>query len=381
MTLDLNAELTRGYDALKRGALDDAAAVAEVVVAGAPDHADAWRLLARVQLMRGDRSAARATLQDAIGRSRDPLFLHADLAELALKDQDSTTALAAALAARGLGGDHVRWVLLTGKARWAAGDRTGALVDFKLAAANAPDIAKVQIALARALFGSDLVDEGIAVLERSIARHGGGLAAALLALATLDSVAPARSLPAVDAALALTPAEPTLNLLKAMLLTIGGDADAAPDFGAATEDSVVLRARWEMFEHLHAADCERFVGRPQQVLEHARAVCTLEGIEIAFGPSTELSDLPAGPIRLLRIDRRDHDATAALLATLADRVHAGTVVAFDAYLGYPGARGADFAAWQAFVTSHGLRCRYLAGCLMGSEVALRIEAIAPVAAR
>lgn len=373
-TLDLDAELTRGYAALDRGAFEDADAAAQAALAGAPENADAWRLVARVQLLRGDHAAARATLSDGISRAKEPVVLHADLAEIALKDQDGAAALAAALEARRLGGDQVRWVMLTGKARWVAGDRDGAVADLRLAAAHAPDVAKVQVALARALFGTDRIADGIAVLERSVARHGGGLAAALLALAKFDPDAPQQGLPAVDAALALTPTEPTLNALKAMLLALGGDAAAGRSHAEATVSDAQLRARWEMFEQLHGDGCARFVGRPQQVLELGRAAATLEGAELELGPTSDLTALPDGAVRLLRLARADRTATAKILAALDDRLGPGAIVVFDAYLGFPGARDEAFAAWCAHLAKRALRATPLAACLMGSEVALRIEA-------
>jgi len=375
-TLDLSAELTRGYAALDRGAFDDADAAAQAALAGAPDDADAWRLVARVQLLRGDRAAARATLNDGIARAKEPVVLHADLAELALKEQDGTAALGSALEARRLGGDQVRWVLLTGKARWTAGDREGAIADFRLAATHAPDVAKVQIALARALFGTDRINEGIAVLERSVARQGGGLAAALLALATLDADAPQQSLPVVDAALVLTPVEPTLKLLKAMLLALGGDVAAGRELAGSVQGDAHLRARWEMFEQLRDEGCARFVGRPQQVLESARSAATIEGAELTLDPASELAGLPEGALRLLRLERADRAATARQLEALGERLVPGTIVVFDAYAGFPGARDEAQAAWRAFLAARGFAATPLTACLMGSEAALRIEASA-----
>jgi tetratricopeptide (TPR) repeat protein len=370
--LDLKSELERGYAALGRGAYADADAVADAVLADSAGEGEGWRLRARVQLLRGDVAAARATLDAGVIAAKDPLPLLADLAEVAIKVEDGPAALKAALEVRRLGGEQVRWVLLTGKARWIAGEREAALADFALAAAHARDLASVQTTYARALLGMDRTAEGIAVLERAVARQPGGMASALLALATLDPAAPTARLPAVEAALALTPDEPTLKLLGAMLRAL---ADRPVDVEAAIGGDAHQRARWEMFARLRQEGCTSWCGQPQQVVAAAYAAAAPDGAEVSFGTGSDVAALPAGQLRIARFDCRDAATTARALAALGERVAPGSVLVFDAYLGFPGAEQADFAAWRAFADARGIRHRYLAATLLGSTVAVLVEAI------
>lgn len=436
MTLDLNAELTRGYEALARGALNDADAAAQVAVAGAPDQSEAWRLLARVQLMRGDRGEARDTLRKGTTTAADPLLLHGDLAELCIRETDGPGALAAALEARRIGGDQVRWVLLTGRARTLVGDFDAAQADLALAALHAPDLPATQIALARLLLSLQRVDEAVGVLQRFGSRHPGGDAAALLVHATLDEADPASALSLVDAGLAHTPEEPALRLLKAMLLTLAGDAAGAKPFLDPLERDPYMRARWEMFEQLRADGCERFVGLPFRVLELGLDAARVDGHVAEFGvfngrslrqiaerhtgkvhgfdsfrglpedwtpsvrrgafdrggalpsvpanavlhPGAFADTLPvfaatAGPARLWHIDCDLYSSTRTVFDALGASLVVGSVIVFDDYLGYPDARSHEYRAWAEHCAARGIRCRTLAGCLMGREVAVRIEAI------
>jgi tetratricopeptide (TPR) repeat protein len=440
MALDLNAELKRGYEALARGALEDAAAAAEVAVAGAPDQAESWRLLARVQLLRGALREARATLQQGASSAVDALLLHADLAELSIRETDGPRALAAALEARRMGGDQVRWVLLTARARALAGDGEAALADFKLAGLHAPDLLEVQLPYARQLLSLCRTDEAIAVLQRYLARRPGGEAAALLVHAALDESDPAASLPLVDAGLAPTPDEPALRVLKAMLLTLAGDAAAAAPYLDALERAPYMRARWAMFEHLRELGCERFVGLPFRVLELGLDATTVVGHVAEFGvfngrslrhiaaryPGTvhgfdSFRGLPedwtpgvargafdrggvapsvpanvvlhtgdfaetlpafaptAGPARLWHVDCDLYSSTRTVFDALGDTLRVGSVVVFDDYLGYPDAKEHEFRAWAELCKARGIRYTCLAGCLMGREVALRVDAIAGAA--
>ena len=436
MPLDLNAELKRGYDALSRGAYEDAAAAAEVAVAGAPDQAESWRLLARVQLVRGAPAEARATLRQGVTAAGDALLLHADLAELSIRQTDGPGALVSALEARRMGGDQVRWVLLTARARSLAGDLDGALADFKMAALHAPDLLEVQLPFARLLLSMRRTDEAIAVLQRFLTRRPGGEAAAQLVHASLDEADPAASLPLVDAGLAVTPDELALRVLKAMLLTLAGDAAGAAPYLEALERVPYMRARWEMFEHLREVDCQRFVGLPFRVLELGLDAATVVGHVAEFGvfngrslrhlaerhggevhgfdsfrglpedwtpgvargafdrggalpavpanavlhPGEFHATLPAfaasaGPARLWHIDCDLYSSTKAVFDALSASLRVGTVIVFDDYLGYPDAKAHEFRAWAELCRARGLRYTCLAGCLMGREVAVRIDAI------
>lgn len=442
MTLDLNAELTRGYEALARGALNDADAAAQVAVAGAPDQAEAWRLLARVQLVRGDRAEARETLRKGTTTAADPLLLHGDLAELCLRETDGPGALAAALEARRTGGDQVRWVLLTGRARTLVGDFDGAQADLTLAALHAPDLAEVQLSLARLLLSLQRVGDAVGVLQRFGSRHPGGEAVALLAHATLDETDPRSALTIVDAGLTHTPNEPSLRVLKAMLLTLAGDDAGAKPYLDPLERDPYMRARWEMFEQLRADGCERFVGLPFRVLELGLDAATVDGHVAEFGvfngrslaqiavrcdgnvhgfdsfcglpedwtpsvkrgafdrggalpkvpanvelhPGSFADTLPgfapvAGPARLWHVDCDLYSSTRTVLDVLGANLAVGTVIVFDDYLGYPDARAHEFRAWTEHCAARGIRYRTLAGCLMGREVAVRVEAIGEQATR
>jgi len=433
---DHGARLRDAYAALERGATDEAGALAEALLAAAPDEADHWRLLARVRLARLDRSGARAALERGATEARAPAALFSDLAEFCIRAADGAGALAAAATARRLGGDIVRLVQLDARAKFIAGEHAAALIDFELAAHQAPDNADLQLSLANAQLLLGLRSEALAVLDRYAARHPGGRAAAQAIRARLDPAAPERSLPALDAALAATPADPVLRLLKAMLLTLTGDAAAAQPYLDVTATDPRMRERWEAFETLRAAGCERFVGLPRAVLDAGLDAVQVEGHTAEFGVFAGLSlahlagrtagpvhgfdsfrglgedwtlgvpkgtfdrggrpppvaanvvlhvgefsaTLPgfaaeAGPARLWHVDCDLYSSTKTVLDHLGDRLVPGSIVVFDDYLGFPDARAHEFRAWQEFVAARGLRYRALAYTLLGRELAVQVEAI------
>ncbi len=58
--------------------------------------------------------------------------------------------------------------------------------------------------------------------------------------------------------------------------------------------------------------------------------------------------------------------------TLADGFGPGTVILFDEHFNYPGWRDHEYKAFQEFVASRSLRCRYLAYNTSEWNVAVKI---------
>jgi len=434
-SFDLTAELTRGYEALAQGALADADAVAATAIAGAPDSADGHRLLARVRLARGDLAGARAALELGAATAREPLQLHEDLAELALRENDGPRALAAALAARARAGDLVKFVLLTGRSRWMAGQHQAALAEFELAAPHAPLAAEAQLPLAMAYANLGRTADAIGVLEALVARKPHDAAATLLAHCRFDPADPASTLAEVDAALAATPGARELPMLRAALAVLTGtDPDAAVD-GLVLDPR--QRARWEGFLALRQQGCARFVGLPYQVLEAGIAAATVDGHVAEFGVfgGRSLAQLAAGvsgtvhgfdsfkglpsdftegtlkgaydiggippavaanctlhvgdfattvpafaatvaePARLWHVDCDIHGSTKQVFDAIGDRLQPGSVVVFDDFVGFMGAELHEQRAWRELTHARRIKYRTIAAALLAREVAVQVESI------
>lgn len=435
-SFDLKAELARGYDALAKGALEEADAGAAVVLAGAPDAADGHRLLARVRLARGDAAAARAALELGVATASEPLALHEDLAELALRQNDGPRALVAALAARARAGDLVKFVMLTGRARWLCGHDQAALADFELAAPHAPDRPDVQVPLAMAYTVLGRIPAAIGVLEALLARTPNDLAATLLIHCRFDPDAPAAALAECEAALARQPEGRELALLCAALRVLTG----VPDTEQSAEGLALdprQRARWEGFLHLRQVGCERFIGLPSQVLGVGIAAATGEGHVAEFGVfgGRSLKQLTAaiagrvhgfdsfrglpedftdgtlkgaydhgsvapqvaancvlhigeftqtlpefaaanpGAARLWHIDCGLYTSTKAVFDAIGDQLAVGSVVVFDDFVGFVGAERHEQRAWQELCQARRIRYRTIAAALLAREVAVQVESI------
>lgn len=434
-SFDLTAELKRGYEALAKGALTEADAIAAAAIAGAPTSADGHRLLARVRLARGDAQGARAALELGVATVAEPLTLHEDLAEMALRENDGRRALASALAARARAGDLVKYVVLTGRARWMAGQSQAAVAEFELAAPHAPDRVEAQLPLAMAYCALGRVADAIAVLERFLARHPHDMAATLLAHCRFDHDRPEAALAEVEAAIARTPGARELPLLRASLRVLTGtDPDAAGE-GLPLDPN--LRARWEGFLALRQQGCERFVGLPSQVLEQALDLATVDGHVAEFGvyggrslarmtdrtqgtvhgfdsfhglpedftegaakgaydlggqlPAVaancalhvgdfadtlpEFAAAVAEPARLWHIDCDLYSSTRTVFDALGDRLQPGSVVVFDDFVGFVGAERHEQRAWRELCATRRIRYRIVRGALLAREVAVMVEGI------
>lgn len=429
--LDLETELKRGYEALARHAAGEADAVAALVIGAAPESVDGYRLLARVRLGRDDVPGAITTLEEATRKAREPLAAFVDLADLHIKRQEGTRALSAALAARELGGDLVRFVMLSGQARWVAGRTAEALVDFELAAPSAPDRIDVQLPLARAYAALGRDADALRVLDAFLVRRPNGAAAALRTHLRFDPADPATALNEAEAALRTTSEDPELRLLTAALCVLNDDT-RADHFRSGLDADPRLKARWAGFASLHAAGCQ-FVGLPTRVLEHALDAATVAGHSAEFGVfagrslaviaartdgavhgfdsfhGTPAGPAPAGafdlagiaplvpanvalhigpfadtlpdfataagPARFWHVDCDHAPSTRLVLETLAATLVPGSVIVFDDYTGFPDADRHDQGEWLEFVARRGIRWKPFAATLLGREVAIRIEEI------
>ncbi len=87
-------------------------------------------------------------------------------------------------------------------------------------------------------------------------------------------------------------------------------------------------------------------------------------------------DAHAGvPIRLLHIDCDLYSSTRTVLATVRGQLVPGSVLVFDDLLGFPGYAAHELRAWEEFCEVHAVRWELLAACLLGREVALRIQSV------
>lgn len=81
----------------------------------------------------------------------------------------------------------------------------------------------------------------------------------------------------------------------------------------------------------------------------------------------------AGPIRLLHVDCDLYSSTRTVLAHADPRLVPGRIVVFDDLLGYPGYAAHELRAFEEFAASRRVRWSLVAACLLGREVAVRIE--------
>ena len=85
---------------------------------------------------------------------------------------------------------------------------------------------------------------------------------------------------------------------------------------------------------------------------------------------------PGTPIRLLHVDCDLYSSTRTVLASARPHLVPGSVLVFDDLLGYPGHAAHELRAWEEFCVTHGVHWNLIAACLLGREVAVRIESIA-----
>jgi hypothetical protein len=80
-------------------------------------------------------------------------------------------------------------------------------------------------------------------------------------------------------------------------------------------------------------------------------------------------ELQQEKILLLHLDADTYKPTEYILRTISNNLGKGTIVIFDEYFGYPNFHLHEFKAWQEFVSSYGLKYRYIAY----TEVQVAIE--------
>lgn len=82
------------------------------------------------------------------------------------------------------------------------------------------------------------------------------------------------------------------------------------------------------------------------------------------------------PIRLPHVDCDLYSPTRTVLVHSQPHLVAGSVVVFDDLLGYPGHEQHELRAWEEFASAHAVEWTLLAACLLGREVAIRVDSIA-----
>ena len=80
-----------------------------------------------------------------------------------------------------------------------------------------------------------------------------------------------------------------------------------------------------------------------------------------------------GPAAFIHVDCDLYSSTRAVLAALAPRIVAGTVILFDEYFNIVGWRAHEFKAFQEFVAERRVRYRYL--CWGHQQAAVIVESI------
>ena len=79
-----------------------------------------------------------------------------------------------------------------------------------------------------------------------------------------------------------------------------------------------------------------------------------------------------GPVAFTNIDCDLYASTKTVFDGLAERIGAGTILAFDEYFNYNNWRQHEFKAFQEYVQAHGVRYEYLGFTQSGGTVLLRI---------
>jgi predicted O-methyltransferase YrrM len=78
------------------------------------------------------------------------------------------------------------------------------------------------------------------------------------------------------------------------------------------------------------------------------------------------------PVAFLHLDADLYSSTRTVLAALAPRLRAGTVILFDEYFNYPGWEEHEHRAWTEFVTERRLRFEYLGFTADDEQIAVRL---------
>lgn len=79
-----------------------------------------------------------------------------------------------------------------------------------------------------------------------------------------------------------------------------------------------------------------------------------------------------GPVAFLHVDCDLRSATETVLAHVAPRLVAGSVVVFDEYLNYPGWRDGEHRAWRDLVERTGLEFSYEAWTIAHEQLVVRV---------
>jgi hypothetical protein len=84
---------------------------------------------------------------------------------------------------------------------------------------------------------------------------------------------------------------------------------------------------------------------------------------------------PDEPVALLHIDCDLGSSAETVLAQVAERLVAGTIIVFDKYFNYPGWRAHEFRAFQEFVGARGIKYEYLGLVPRNRQVAVKIVCV------
>jgi len=360
--------------ALRRGANDEALALARIQVDTRPDAAQSYRLLAMALQARGERDAALAAVETAIGIAQeDPEahFLRAvilggtrDLdaarqalaqaieldpnqfgayilqAQLALGRRDLDEAARLATLAGRLEPEHP-WVLaIEGMVALGRGQDAAALALLSKAGERAPDDPQVLLPLALAYIANGHHAFAEQALRKLVEDHGGALPwRALLAETLARQRRPAEGLEVLAPALADAAVPPALLRLAGELELAAGRADAALPWlrqalAALPHDTRAVVAAMTAWQRLGEQGDARstldalLVAAPQSgVLWQARLSLEDEDIDSARGLVARWSEaMPEAPAVLearMRLAMRsgEEDSALALAHELAARVH------------------------------------------------------------
>lgn len=407
----------------------------EALLAATPDLAEAWVLRSRVALTQGQRPRAAELLAAGYEATGQPFFA-AELATLHIHNRDPEQARHWLDEWETAGAAPDALALKQGMVDWLEGEHETAVEHFRAAWRLDPENPEYATRLARALAGLGRTQDTFDCLDAFPETALGPGGYELLVLSAFDLRGPEAALETVRRALGRHPANPDLNYLHAALRTLSGDppdtASAMADLALTANRN---RERWESFRYaIGNGPNARWHGLTPAVLAQAIEEAPADGLACEFGVYQGLSlrfiaarrpgpvhgfdsfqglpeawkegegagsysarnrlpsvpanvtlhpgwfeeTLPAfvsgapGRIALLHIDCDIYRSTATVLAQVRSLLAPGTVVAFDEYLGYPGYREHEFAAWHEFVAHHGVRYEYIAFNLTARKAALRI---------
>lgn len=328
-------------------------------------------------------------------------------------------------------GDDPVLAIVRGQAATATGRYAEALASFALANKTLPTIEEAALRYVQELLVQGKLAEAHAQAVDAVARFP--TSARLRYIKTRMDI-DARGILAcraeIQALVALAPiAAETKSLLEALLVFEGGPA-GPKNFGSTRWNAI-----WEdfllEFEHKEA----RFFGTSDALLRYALDRAPSDGLTLEFGvfhglsisvlaehtkgvvdgfdsfeglPEAWIAGENAGaytthgrqpavpqnvrlhqgwfadtvppfmsktsaPVRLAHIDCDLYSSTMTVLTSIGKNLTPGSVLVFDDFLGYPGARDHEFRAWNEFVAANNISFDYIGFVLLDRAAAVRIR--------